>query len=63
MNYDNTNEIDAKVFVDWTLNTAIPKMTELKLLGNADLTILLNGENYISEALEQMKEHNEQITL
>lgn len=59
---DNSmNEIDARIFVDWTLSIAIPKMTEQKLLGATDLQILVNGKDYILEALKQMKEHNPAI--
>jgi hypothetical protein len=49
-------EIDARIFVDWTLSVAIPKMTEQNLLGTTDLQILVNGKDYILEALKQMKE-------
>ena len=44
-------EIDAKVFMEWTVSTAIPKMTELRLIGNADLEILISGKEYIFKAL------------
>ncbi len=49
-------EIDAKVFMEWTVSTAIPKMTELRLIGNADLEILISGKEYIFKALYQNKE-------
>ncbi len=52
------DEIDARIFVDWTLSIAIPKMAEQKLLGVTDLEILVNGKDYILEALKQMEEHN-----
>jgi len=50
------SEIDAKVFMEWTLSTAIPKMAELKLIGNTDLKILISGKEYIFEALNQTKD-------